>query len=242
MREPPEFDRENILEISFVRQIGVEARANAAVAAAIAQIEKFFPGNPRADTKCKARLERFRRAFPDTSIIDLAVGEFLTGAMPRAVDANLREVLDEIATLGRKAANLQRRLAELGSALSLSNPTAAGSEVGERATMAASDVAEAWQHLFLASENLKRAADLAPADGRGRGGSLGKMRVAPEVAFLRKLEAIWMRIGLSPKSGIEGDCLDVFLFHAIKTFDPKLVAGGGWLEKLRAKARKEVST
>lgn len=242
MMAEAEDDDDILLEVNFRHAPRQIERAAAAVAAAVAEINTGYPANPRADARRRARADRVAKAWPDGfGLIELAVSEFLTReAQGRRVMA-LGDALAEAEALTRQAAALLARIEAVGGALHFAQPTQSGAVLAEDLVDATGHATEAWQAANICRMVLERAALHMPADTRGRGGALSRLRLSPDVALFDKLEAIWRVAGLSTRAGDDGDGLDTFIFHALRAADPAKVAKANWLGKLRERASAELS-
>jgi len=242
MAEPRDNDPDNLLEVTFRHDPRQIDRAAVAVAAAVAEIKEGYPANPRADARRRARADRVAKAWPDGfGLIELAVSEFLTREAQGGGALALTEALAEAEALTRQAAALQARLGAMRAALDATQTNEDGAEVGDGLAMACGHAADAWQAANICRMVLECAALHMPADTRGRGGALFRLRLSPDVALFDKLASIFQVAGLSARAGDDGDGIDVFVYHALRAADPAKVAKANWFGKLRERASAELS-
>ena len=242
MAEPWENDPDNLLEVTFRHDPRQNECAAAAVAAAVAEIGQGYPANPRADARRRARAERVAKAWPDGfQIIEWAVAEYLTREAQGRRAVALGDALAEAEALTRAAAGLQARIEAAGMALHFAEPTDSGAALTDDLADAIGHVTEAWQAANICRMVLERAARNMPTETRGRGGALSRLRLSPDVALFDKLASIWQAAGISTRAGDDGDALDVFIYHALKSADPAKVSGANWFGKLRERASAELS-
>lgn len=245
MAEPWEDDPDSLLEVNFSHDTAQQQRAAVAVAAAVAEINSPFPRHE----KRMARATRLRSALPDLSWVEIAVSEYLTrearSKTRREAQHHASLSIDaaraEAEEVARQASQLMKRLGAMRGALLFAEVKDSGAEVNDSLEMAWGQVVDGWQALNLATEALKCAGRHMPLETRGRGGALARLRLSPDVALLGKLEVIWRAARLTTRSGVEGDGLDVFLYHAIAAVDRDRVKVK-WLDRLRAKAKLELSS
>lgn len=237
MAEPWEDDPDNLVEITFVQAAGVADRAAAVVAAAMQEIDTGYPRNSKVDAKRRRRAEIVHRSFPDPSAIVSATAEFLTGAGRGEPALDVRKAQFAAQELARQVASLQHSLGALGASLTLSNRTEAGDEIVGGAIIASSAASEAYRSLVIASEALAAVQCHVPIAARGRGGALSRLRLAPDIVLLSKLETLWKAAGLDVGGGEDGHGLDVFMRHALSADSPSRISGKNWLSKLRAALR-----
>ena len=237
MAEPWERDPERLLEVTFLHDPRQNERAAAAVAAAVAEINTGYPAKPRAHARLMARADRVAKAWPDGfDVIELAVNEFLTREAQRRGSVEIAGAVAEAEALTKQAAALQARLGAMRAALDAAQTTHDGAEVKDSLDVAFMHAIDGVRGMNIATDALKTAVRSMP-NTRGRGGALSRLRLSPDVALLGKLEVTWRAARLTTRSGVEGDGLDVFLYHAIAAVNRDKVSKGKWLDRLRAKAK-----
>jgi len=241
MSDPLEDDPEVLLELNFISKLLALPRAAAAVATALSEIDMGYASNATAHAKRLRRATRVRGHLGDFSIIELAVAEYITREAEADGSVKIGEAQSKAADAVRQAEKLMKRLAAMSNALSFAETTGEGREVKDSLNAASSEATGAWLALRRATEALDTAARYFPASKRGPGGVLAKLRLSPEVALLEKLEAIWEASGLTVRSGDTGDGLDIFLRHAIEAVDPRRASKGKWLDKIRERAKADMS-
>jgi hypothetical protein len=234
-------DGEIILEVDFRHDYRQMERAAAAVAAAVAEIREGYPANERVDLLRRKRAERFFETFADLSLIELAVAEYLTREAQERAALDLPGLIAEAAGLSDQLQDLIRRIGAAKAAMQWTEAKGAGQSVAESIDMAHGHAVDGWQELHAAGDALRAAARHMPGETRGRSGALGRLTLSPEVALLQKLTAMWEAVGLTTAAGDSGRGIDLFLYHALASASPEKVSGGRWLEKLREKARRELS-
>ena len=244
MAELWENDPDNLLELSFVHHPAHRPCALGAVEAALAEINEGYPQHPRTDAKRRARASRIHQKLTDLSIIETAITEYLTRAeRDRQADGSaslpVKAVADEVEALARQAQKLLTQIEAMKRALLYAETGDNGREVADSVDTAQGYTVDGWRGLRLAAEALTAAARYMPDMPKGRGGAISHLRFTPEVALLKKLEAIWNVNGLKTGSGDAGDGLDVFMRHVLQAHDPKSAADADWFDDLRAKARRE---
>jgi hypothetical protein len=246
MAEPWENDPDSLIEVGFQLDPAQCERAAAAIEAAVAEINSPHPWHE----KRVARAARVWSALPDLHWVETAVSEYFTresrSDARRKAQNHASVSIDtahmEAKEVAQKALLFMKRLEAIRAALGGAELTDNGAEVNDSLEMAWGQVVDGWQALNLAAEALKCAGRHMPQETRGRGGALARLRLSPEVALLRKLEVIWRDARLTTRSGAAGDGIDVFLYHAIAAVDRDKVSKGEWLDRLRAKAKRELSS
>lgn len=232
-------DPDNLFSLDFVIGQGAQARADAAVASAWAQIDEGH-GDTKIDAKRTERRKRLIKAFAGTDIINVAVAEFVSREEYEASRVNMPMAYEEAQALAQRVAELQMQLGKHGTALQLSETNEAGKKVAEGASVASAFLSDALRALLLAEEALKEAVPHAPANARGASGAMGRLRLSPDVALFGKLKEIWTASGLNTGDGESGDGMYVFMRHALKVVNPDRIEGG-WEAALRKKEMREKS-
>lgn len=204
--------------LSATRSSEFVEQATDLVNTAFAKLNEGYPNNLNIHRKLLARRQRIDGKFDaHMSFITSVVNEWLS-ARKRLSDGSapsatlVREAIQDVLRAEVEAGRMQRRFGNLSASLRCATLSDEGDHIAEMASLAHDKLVDAWFALNFARAVVLSMEAALPPNCSGAGGLVGKIsELPPDMVCAVKLAHVWINLGLSPRGGIVGDGLDVFI-------------------------------